>query len=135
MCRVAPRRVVLTFHPGRVEDLWLVRDYVPGVLDMDRAAPSVEMIADALGASRVESVPVPWDCSDGFLAAYWRRPERYLDPEVRASISGLALLPPTEVGEGMRRLAADLESGEWARRNADLLEREEMDYGYRLVVA
>jgi hypothetical protein len=35
----------------------------------------------------------------------------------------------------MRRLAADLESGEWARRNADLLEREEMDYGYRLVVA
>jgi hypothetical protein len=35
----------------------------------------------------------------------------------------------------MRRLADDIESGEWARRNADLLEREEMDYGYRLVVA
>jgi len=136
MCRVAPRRVVFTFDPARVEDLWLVRDYLPAVADFDRErSPSVELVADALGADRIEPVRVPWDCSDGFLAAYWRRPRLYLEPDVRASISGLALLPRGEVEAAMRRLADDLESGEWARRNAELLEREEMDYGYHLVVA
>ena len=30
--------------------------------------------------------------------------------------------------------AADLDSGAWSRRHADLLEREELDCGYRLVV-
>ena len=80
-------------------------------------------------------MPVPWDCSDGFMCAYWRRPERYLDPEVRGAISGLAQLPQEHVEAGMRRLAADLDSGAWQRRNAELLDREEMDFGYRLVVA
>jgi SAM-dependent methyltransferase len=31
------------------------------------------------------------------------------------------------------RLAADLESGRWAARHADLLERDELDLGYRLL--
>ncbi len=136
MCRIAPRRVVFTFDPAHQEDLWLVRDYVPAIVDVDqKRSPSIELIADAVGADSVEPVRIPWDCTDGFLAAYWRRPQLYLEPDVRACISGLALLPPSEVKAGMRRLADDLQSGEWARRNADLLEREEMDYGYRLVVA
>ena len=33
------------------------------------------------------------------------------------------------------KLAADLASGEWRRRNGHLLELEELDLGYRLVVA
>lgn len=136
MCRIAPRRVVLTFDPACLEDLWLVRDYVPALADLDRErSPSIDLIAGALGADRVEPVRVPWDCTDGFLAAYWRRPQLYLEPDARACISGLSLLPPGEVEEAMQRLADDPESGEWARRNAHLLERQEMDYGYRLLVA
>ena len=80
-------------------------------------------------------MPVAWDCTDGFLAAHWRRPAAYLEPAVRASISGLALLPAGVVDSAMRRLAEDLDSGAWALRNAELLERDEMDYGYRLVVS
>ena len=34
----------------------------------------------------------------------------------------------------MERLRADLDSGEWERRNAGLLGLEELDLGYRLVV-
>ena len=34
-----------------------------------------------------------------------------------------------------RTLRADLESGAWAEQHADLLEREELDLGYRLLVA
>jgi hypothetical protein len=32
------------------------------------------------------------------------------------------------------RLESDLESGEWKRRHADLLDLDELDLGYRLVV-
>ena len=78
-------------------------------------------------------MPIPHDCRDGFLSAYWRRPHAYLDPEVRAGISVFRLLPPEDVDDAMTRLARDLDSGEWHRRHADLLELEEWDLGYRLV--
>jgi hypothetical protein len=32
-------------------------------------------------------------------------------------------------------LRADLESGAWERRNAELLELDECDFGYRVIVA
>ncbi len=35
----------------------------------------------------------------------------------------------------MSRLAADLQSGAWATRNADLLSLEALDLGYRLLIA
>jgi hypothetical protein len=54
---------------------------------------------------------------------------------VRAGISVFSRLSPEEVDEGLTRLSADLDSGEWHRRNAALLHLEELDLGYRLVVA
>jgi SAM-dependent methyltransferase len=136
LCRIAPRRVVLSFDPSTQGDFWLVRDYLPDLEKVElHRAPSIERVATALGAQRVEVVPVPWDCTDGFQAAYWRRPEMYLDPEVRASISSFAQLGPQRVAPGLRRLAEDLASGAWRERYADLLERESMDWGYRLIVA
>ncbi len=80
-------------------------------------------------------MPIPHDCRDGFLAAYWRRPQAYLDQRVRDGISVFRLLPPQDVEVAVARLRADLESGEWARRNAEILERDSMDLGYRLVIA
>ena len=80
-------------------------------------------------------MPIPHDCRDGFLHAYWRRPRAYLDPRVRAGISVFRLLEPDEVADAIERLAADLDSGEWERRNGALLELDELDLGYRFVVA
>jgi SAM-dependent methyltransferase len=134
--RVAPLRVVFTFDPTRGDDLWLVRDYLPEIQELEHArAPRIDTLVELLGGAEVSVVPVPWDCSDGFQAAYWRRPERYLDPEVRASISTLAMLPEAVVERAMTRLAVDLGSGAWAARNAELLSRDEMDYAYRLLVS
>ena len=95
--------------------------------------PSLADQAAALGAE-VEVVPIPWDCRDGFFSAFWRRPEAYLDPAVRAGISTLAKRSEAELAEGLARLRADLDSGAWARRHADLLERDTLDLGYRLLV-
>ena len=87
-----------------------------------------------LGRARAEVVPVPHDCTDGFLHAYWRRPHAYLDPAVRAATSGFALIPGN--GEvGLERLAADLANGTWDRRYGHLREKDALDCGYRLVVA
>ena len=92
-------------------------------------------VMDLLDAAHSEPLLVPSDCTDGVLGAYWRRPGAFLDPAVRLSNSGMALLDPAVVQEAMRRLERDLESGEWNRRHGDLLDEEELDVGYRLIVA
>jgi SAM-dependent methyltransferase len=133
--RVAHRQVILTFDCDRTADFWLVRDYLPEsvALDRQRLPPLAHIIA-LLGGARVDPVPVPHDCADGFFGAYWRRPHAYLDPAVRAGISNFALLGD-DVTPGLERLAADLASGEWTRRNAALLDLDEIDLGYRLLVS
>lgn len=77
-------------------------------------------------------MPIPHDCRDGFLCAYWRRPAAYLDPRIRAAISSFWMLG--DLSEAWRRLERDLDSGAWARRYSELLDLEERDCGYRLVV-
>ena len=101
--------------------------------DARRAVP-VQQLSRLLGAAvDVRSVPVPHDCTDGFGAAYWRRPEAYLDPEVRAGVSVLATADAGALREGLQRLEEDLRSGEWYRRHEDLLQAEALDVGYCVV--
>ncbi len=135
--RVARRRVVVLTWDQRVfREYWLVREYLPEVTALDdaRAVP-IERLAAMLGGARVEPVLVPHDCTDGFAAAYWRRPRAYLDPTVRAGISLLAQTDETILRPGLRRLAADLDSGRWHREHRNLLRRTEFDAGYRLLTA
>jgi SAM-dependent methyltransferase len=134
MLRVARRVVVLTWDQRVCDRFWLVEEYVPeiAVLDAERAV-SVERLTELLGGAEIRTVPIPHDCTDGFLGAYWRRPEAYLDPEARAAISSLAALGDQAAG-GLERLESDLHSGAWQRRHADLLARDELDVGYRLVI-
>ena len=89
----------------------------------------------SLGAIRIIPVPVPHDCQDGFLGAFWRRPEAYLDPDVRNGISAFAQMAPEHARRGLARLADDLRSGRWEARHGALRGRDSLDVGYRLVVA
>ena len=70
-----------------------------------------------------------------FQGAFWRRPAAYLDPGVRARISGFARAPRESYEDGLSRLAADLSDGTWERENAGLLKRESVDLGFRIVIA
>ena len=102
----------------------------------ETGAPGVDDVRVHLNVHTVASVPIPADCTDGFAGAYWRRPEAYLEPAVRAaSISSLALLSPEDADRGARRLREDLVSGAWDARYGYLRELPEIDLGYRLVVA
>jgi hypothetical protein len=75
---------------------------------------------------------IPHDCTDGFLEAYWRRPEAYFDPYARLSISSFARVH--DVDSGLSALRRDLDDGTWARRHATLLTKHELDLGYRIVI-
>lgn len=136
MRRVAAAQVVLTFDQGDkwLDEFWLTRDYLPRDHFQGSMFSGLEPVLRELKASRVEVVPVPVDCSDGFLCAYWRRPEAYLDPDVRRSISALALLGDEVLEPGLLRLDEDIRSGRWAERNRDLLDLDSYDWGYRLVI-
>jgi SAM-dependent methyltransferase len=137
MRRVARRRVVvLTFDVEVFERFWFVADYLPeaGVADRERT-PTIAQTAEMMGGARVEVVEVPADCTDGFLGAYWQRPEAYLDPQVRAGVSTFQVVDPKRISDALSRLKDDLRSGEWERRHGGLRAREAMDLGYRLLVA
>ena len=135
--RVARRRiVVLTWDQHVFGQFWLVREYLPRAVAIDdaRAVP-VDRLAALLGGARIETVSVPHDCTDGFAAAYWRRPHAYLNPAVRASISMLAQTGDNLLRPGLGRLAADLKSGRWHQHHQDLMQRTDLDAGYRLLTA
>jgi SAM-dependent methyltransferase len=133
--RVARRQVVLTWDPVVQARFWFVRDYLPEWTAYEASKPTLGRIVDALPGARVEPVLVPSDCSDGFGCAFWRRPDAYLDPDVRASISVLSLLDPALIRRATVQLEADLRTGTWHERNRDLVDLDEYDGGYRLVIA
>ncbi len=125
--------VILTYDPA-FRGFWLADDYFPALTALDEAKmPPLAIYGGILGKVRVEAMPIPHDCSDGFLCAYWRRPAAYLDPQVRAAMSSFHLIG--DVSGPIAQLEADLASGAWHARHGHLLAREELDLGYRLVVA
>ncbi|MFN8948929.1 MAG: SAM-dependent methyltransferase, partial [Alphaproteobacteria bacterium] len=95
--------------------------------------PTLSELEQWLGPLQVTPVPIPHDCTDGFLHAYWKRPFAYLDTRLRAGSSSFWLIKGVE--EGLEKVKRDLESGAWERRYADLLQLDEYEAGYRLVVA
>ena len=136
MRRVARRVVVFTHDSsdtGWRHRFWLTRDYLPEVADLVGRRPSLSDQARIIEA-RVEPVLIPWDCTDGFFEAYWRRPEAYLDDHVRRGVSVWARVGPDAEQRAVRSLRDDLVSGRWAKRNGDLLALDAAELGLRLLV-
>lgn len=136
LARVARRRVVILTWVPDSPAFWLTTDYFPEIRALD---DNVFPTSDALVAQcravaadvRLLPVPIPHDCIDGFLAAYWARPEAYLDAAVRRSISRFAIIDPTA---GVARLRADLAEGSWDERYGALRAQPTCDLGYRIVI-
>lgn len=112
-------------------------DYLAEGLEIELPRfPAIDAVAAALGGrTRVERLPTPADCIDGFFEAFWNRPEALLDPSIRASQSMWPLLPPGAEERIVARLAADLESGAWDAEHGHLRELDELDGSLRLVIS
>ncbi|MDP8930797.1 MAG: methyltransferase domain-containing protein [Actinomycetota bacterium] len=139
--RVARHRVVLfNADPAQAERFWLTREYLPGFLRLiperyrEPGAWARDFVEE-LGPVQLQPLLIPHDCDDGFYGAFWRRPDAYLNPRVRAGISVFVGLPEPEVTQAMNRLRDDLASGVWHKRHRDLLDLDACDLGYYLVIA
>jgi SAM-dependent methyltransferase len=128
--------VVLTFDPVALQRFW-VGDYWPEVLASEgRRFPSVERVEAALGGDvETTPVPIPAECVDGFMAAYFGRPELLLNPAVRAAQSSWTFLAPDVVDRGLVHLAGDLDSGRWDEWHGELRSQPVFDGSLRLVLA
>lgn len=135
MRRVTRGPVVLFIRDPRPVPSWWLHHYFPATAHLEaRRETSLSQLSQMLGAPLdVTVVPIPADCTDGFNAAYWRRPRAYLDPGIWRPMSALALIPEADRAAGMHRLKADLDSGEWHRHWGHLLALDELDLGYRVI--
>jgi SAM-dependent methyltransferase len=136
MARVADRQVVFFFEPLRSHDFWAL-EYFPAALSLptEKDPPGERLLAELLDVREIRPVVVPRDCTDGFGAAFWARPEAYLDPEIQSGMSWLSMLPESQRQRGAARLRVDLISGEWDRRHGHLRQQEVFDGGYRIAIA
>lgn len=129
--------VILTFDPvALVGDFWL-NDYVPSLAAAEaRREPPIDRVAELLGGRvQVDEVPMPLDCTDGFVEAYYGRPEQLLEPHVRAAQSSWAFADAAEVAVGLARLASDLERGTWDNRYGHLRTQPTYTGALRLITA
>jgi SAM-dependent methyltransferase len=134
--RVSRRQVVLFFEPLEVHQFWAL-DYFEEAKELpsEKNAPSEQLMRALLRVREVQTVPIPRDCVDGFGAAFWARPEAYLDPAVQAGMSWMALLPAAVLKRGTDQLRRDLKSGTWDAQHGHLRWSDNYDAGYRLAIA
>ncbi|GAA2779977.1 class I SAM-dependent methyltransferase [Crossiella cryophila] len=136
MRRVSRGRVVILCMDGdALAEGWFA-EYAPEVISVERGRyQPIEHIVEVLGGATVTPVSVPFDCVDGFTDAFYGRPERFLDPEVRRAQSGWGFVGAEAEARFVATLSADLESGEWDRRFGHLRTQPAYDSALRLVVA
>src|SRR4051794_40260724 len=97
LARVTDRQVIVTWDPTITRTFWLIQDYIPEMGEWETHLATLDSVVRELPVESVEPMPVPAGCTDGVMGAYWRRPEAYLDPEVRAAISNLSLIDQAAV--------------------------------------
>jgi SAM-dependent methyltransferase len=127
--------VVVTFE---LNDLvaWQRDHFADAIaLEQPRFGLVDEVAAELGGQVRIERMPTPADCTDGFFEAFWNRPEPLLDATVRASQSIWELLDPGVEEQIFTRLATDLESGVWDAEHGALREQPSYEGALRLVVS
>ncbi|HTL41122.1 MAG TPA: class I SAM-dependent methyltransferase [Pseudolysinimonas sp.] len=127
--------VILTFTP-QVPEPWWMPVYVPELFEVEaRRMPPLETVAEGLGGRvDVSVLPVPADCIDGFGQAFFARPERTLDADVRRAMSAWSFVEPAVEQRYVDELGADLASGAWDERWGHFRSLPQFDVGLRLVV-
>ena len=132
MLRVTKGKIILFTWIGYGKDFWL-EEYIPEIRGIDAALfPTLQELEGIMGTISVEPVEIPFDCTDGFMCAYWRRPKAYLDPDVRKAISTFSRVG--DIQKSLQQLEDDLSNGTWDKKYGHLLLEESMDLGYRVVI-
>lgn len=127
--------VIMAADPWRLHDFW-VADYFTDALDRELTRfPRIDVLADLLGGDvRVETIPIPLTCTDGFTEAYYGRPERFLEAGVTGAMSSWTLIDPAIVERFRLELSRDLADGTWDDRYGHLRTQPTYQGSLRLVI-
>ncbi len=127
--------VIMAADPMRLHDFWVAK-YIPEALDRELSRfPRIERLVELLGPNtRVEVIPIPLLCRDGFTEAYYGRPERFLEPAVTGAMSSWTLIDQEIVARFRQDLARDLESGAWDREFGHLRTQPFYEGSMRLII-
>lgn len=128
--------VVLTLDPKLLPDFWL-NDYFPHMMTVESfRVPAIDSVTNALGGKcKVESIPIPLDCVDGFTEAFYGRPEAFLSDAVRAGQSCWGFTTPDLIAAGLEALADDLNSGKWDEKYGQLRKQPNFSGCLKLITA
>ncbi|HYE61423.1 MAG TPA: methyltransferase domain-containing protein [Phycisphaerales bacterium] len=128
--------VVMTFDGDEINRFWLA-EYCPEVIAAEhgRFPPIAEIAAVLGGRTRVQKVPIPIDCVDGFTEAYYARPAAFLDARVRGSQSAWGFVSAEVQERFVRELTAEIENGEWERKHGHLRSEPVFWGALRLIVS
>ncbi|ATQ44755.1 SAM-dependent methyltransferase [Caulobacter mirabilis] len=127
---------VLLFDGPALDRFWL-KAYAPELIAAEqRRYPALDAVAAGLGGRvEVQDVPIPIDCTDGFTEAFYARPERLLEADVRRAQSSWGFVPDGAEARFVRTLSDDLASGRWDERYGDWRERPTYEGSLRLIVS
>jgi hypothetical protein len=128
--------VIMTFDPEALWGFWLA-EYAPEMVEHESGRmPAIDRIVSQLGGPAVvEDLPIPAGCADGFMEAYFGRPEAFLDERVRRAQSAWGFVDDDVAQRALRRLRAALEDGSWEERFGHLRTAVAYPGSLRLIVA
>ncbi|MEM7761887.1 MAG: class I SAM-dependent methyltransferase [Cyanobacteria bacterium P01_A01_bin.40] len=139
--RICPtgKIVIFAFEQSKIPDFWLTEYFPHFISDTIATFPSTQKLTQIISSLRHQKVAIipfllPPDLSDLFAASGWCQPEIYLDSQVRNGISTFAKMPQNELKKGLKRLASDLDNGIWIKKYGYLLQQDNYDAGYRILV-
>jgi hypothetical protein len=96
--------LLLTVDRVAAERYWLTRDYLP---DGNAIFAPLANITDLLPTPpQIVPLPIPHDCLDGFVQAFWKQPHALLDPYLQSTMALFARLRPSAAQAGLDRLRA-----------------------------
>ena len=138
--RICPKGplVIFTIDPRQSETFWF-ETYFPEIYRQDFISfPPLSDVVDMLartrkGACKIEKFPLPHDLTDLNMYSGWNRPEIYLDPQARQSMSGFALASASSIEGGIASLGHHLQSGIWDQRYGRLRKQKYFDAGFRFI--
>ena len=130
--------VIFAFEQSKIPDFWLADyfpDFISDTLDTFPSTKNIAQIFSQITQKEVEIIPflLPPNLKDLFAAAGWRKPEIYLNPEIRNGISTFNKMPEKNLKAGISKLATELDNGVWQQKYGDLLGQDYFDAGYRIL--
>lgn len=131
--------VVMAFDGDALDRFWLAH-YAPELIEAQRRRdPSIATLCERLSGhgrrTSVIDVAIPHDCSDGFLEAYYARPERMLEPAVTHAQSGWLFVDAGVRERFAEKLRADLASGRWDAKFGEFRTMPTLAGSLRLLVS